>query len=148
MSKQHPPAPTKSAVGPCPTIFRSSRTPRHWKITQNHRTTRPPPFGIEGGRLVLGSIAFRVCSDCFLLRPPTFILERIIVIFSKHSIDRVLFKSLSRSIYTCFMIKDGGQDVFKRKITDLKYLCHRSVNYSYSDKFWPFQTSKWRLNNL
>ena len=42
MNKQPPPAPTTSAVGPCPTIFRSSRTPRHWKFTQHHRTTRPP----------------------------------------------------------------------------------------------------------
>ena len=28
-SKQPPPAPTASAVGPCPTIIQSSRTPRH-----------------------------------------------------------------------------------------------------------------------
>ena len=42
MSK-HPrsPAPTASAVGPCPTIIQISRTPRHWKFTQHHRTTRP-----------------------------------------------------------------------------------------------------------
>ena len=31
-----------SGVGPCPAIYRSSRTPRHWKFTQHHRTTRPP----------------------------------------------------------------------------------------------------------
>ena len=43
MSKQPPPAPTASAVGPCPTLFQTSRTPRHRKFTQNHRTTRPPP---------------------------------------------------------------------------------------------------------
>ena len=41
MSKQPPPAPTASAVGPCPTLFQTSRTPLHWKFTQNHRTTRP-----------------------------------------------------------------------------------------------------------
>ena len=43
ISKQPPPAPTASATGPCPTIIQISRTPRHWKITQHHRTTRPPP---------------------------------------------------------------------------------------------------------
>ena len=34
--------PTASAIGPCPTIIQISRTPRHWKFTQDHRTTRPP----------------------------------------------------------------------------------------------------------
>ena len=42
MSKQPPPAPTASAVGPCPTLIQISRTPRHWKFTQHYRTTRPP----------------------------------------------------------------------------------------------------------
>ena len=37
-----PPAPTASTEGPCPTIILISRTPRHWKFTQHHRTTRPP----------------------------------------------------------------------------------------------------------
>ena len=44
MSKPPPPAPTASAIGPCPTIIQISRTPRHWKFTQHHRTIRPPPF--------------------------------------------------------------------------------------------------------
>ena len=39
-SKQPPPAPTASAVGPCPTVIR--RTPQTWKFTQDHRTTPPP----------------------------------------------------------------------------------------------------------
>ena len=43
MSKQPPPAPTASAIGPCPTIIQTSRTPRHWQFTQHLRTTRPPP---------------------------------------------------------------------------------------------------------
>ena len=43
MSKQPPPAPTARAVGPCPTLIQTSRTPRHWKFTQDHRTTRLPP---------------------------------------------------------------------------------------------------------
>ena len=41
MSKQHPPAPTESAIGSCPTIIQISRTPQHWKLTQHHRATRP-----------------------------------------------------------------------------------------------------------
>ena len=43
MSKQPPPAPTASAVSPCPTMIQISWTPRHWKFTQHHRTTPPPP---------------------------------------------------------------------------------------------------------
>ena len=46
-SKQHPSAPTASAVGPCPTIFHISKTPRHWKFIQHHCTTRPPPDAEE-----------------------------------------------------------------------------------------------------
>ena len=36
MSKQPPPAPTASVVGPCPTVIQISRTPRHWRFTQHH----------------------------------------------------------------------------------------------------------------
>ena len=43
MSKQPPPAPTASTVSLCPTIIQISRSPWHWKLTQHHRTTRPPP---------------------------------------------------------------------------------------------------------
>ena len=42
-----PPAPTASAVGPCPAIIQISRMPRHQKFTQHHRTTRPPQGGVE-----------------------------------------------------------------------------------------------------
>ena len=38
---QPPPAPTASAVGPCPIIIPTRRTPWHWKFTQYHSTTRP-----------------------------------------------------------------------------------------------------------
>ena len=48
MSKQPPAAPTVSAVSPCPTLTKISRTPRHWKFTQHHRTTRPSPPYIFG----------------------------------------------------------------------------------------------------
>ena len=47
MSKQSPPAPTASAVGPCPNLIQTSRTPRTWKFIQDHPTTRPPPFSTE-----------------------------------------------------------------------------------------------------
>ena len=43
MSEQPPPAPTASAVDPCPTTIQISRRPRHWKFTQYHRNTRPSP---------------------------------------------------------------------------------------------------------
>ena len=36
-----PPAPTASAVSPCPTLFQISRLLRHWKFTHHHHTTRP-----------------------------------------------------------------------------------------------------------
>ena len=49
MSKQPPPAPTASAVGPCSTISQIRRMPRHWKLTQHHRTTQPPHFNIKIG---------------------------------------------------------------------------------------------------
>ena len=47
MSKQPPPAPVTSAVGPCPTISQIRRTPRHWKFTQHHHTTQPPHRAFE-----------------------------------------------------------------------------------------------------
>ena len=48
MSKQRPPSPTASAVGPCPTTIEMSRTPRHWKFTQHHRTTDPTtPYALS-----------------------------------------------------------------------------------------------------
>ena len=63
MSKQPPPAPTASAVGPCPTLIQISRTPRHWKFTQHHRTTRPPPpialaVGAGGGGLDIFTLIY------------------------------------------------------------------------------------------
>ena len=50
-------------------------------------------------------------------RRPTFVLERLFVIFSKRALiaDSVFFKTLSNSIYTSNMIKGGGQGGLKRK---------------------------------
>ena len=46
-----PHAPTGNAVGPCPTTIKISRTPRHWKFTQHHRTTRPPPINKDSDNM-------------------------------------------------------------------------------------------------
>ena len=44
MSKHTPPAPTVSAVDPCPTIIQIRRTPRYRKFTHHHRSIRPPQW--------------------------------------------------------------------------------------------------------
>ena len=59
LSIQPPPAPTAGAVGPCPTLIQTSRTPRHWKFTQDHRTSRPsPPSKQRNNKLNLAKITF------------------------------------------------------------------------------------------
>ena len=58
MSKQPPPAPTASAIGPCPTLIENCRTPRHWKFTQHHRTTRPTPKTTQQFDLIRGGETF------------------------------------------------------------------------------------------
>ena len=47
MSKQPPPVPTASTIGPCPTIIQTCRTPRQWKFTQHLRSTQPPLYEHE-----------------------------------------------------------------------------------------------------
>ena len=67
LSKQPPPAPTASTVGPCPTIIHIRRTPRHWKFTQNHRTTRPPPMPFQRyGSTILYMLISKLdnCQKC------------------------------------------------------------------------------------
>ena len=44
MSKQPPPAPTASAVNPCPTVIQIVGRPGTGSFTQHQRTTRPPPI--------------------------------------------------------------------------------------------------------
>ena len=56
MSKPPPPAPTASAIGPPPSCNQNCRTPQHWKFTQHHRTTRPPPVIQIVGRPGTGSL--------------------------------------------------------------------------------------------
>ena len=46
MSKQPPPTPTASTIGPCPTVIQVSRMPRHCKFTQHLHTSRPPRDGM------------------------------------------------------------------------------------------------------
>ena len=43
---------------PLPYCYPNCRTPRHWKFTQHHRTTRPPlqPSRWSGGAKVLGKL--------------------------------------------------------------------------------------------
>ena len=44
------PPPTRSYCKrnrPLPYCYQNRRTPRHWKFTQHHRTTRPPPPWVE-----------------------------------------------------------------------------------------------------
>ena len=73
MSKQLPPAPTASAIGPCPTFIH--RTPWHWKRTQGHRTIRPHPvmkpvklFHLVGtGLSFVCCLVTRVSTGGFLL---------------------------------------------------------------------------------
>ena len=62
-----PPAPTASAVGPCPTLIQISRMPRHWKFTQHHRTTRPPPAPIKAPYLFSQNNIIWTCMNSFLL---------------------------------------------------------------------------------
>ena len=62
-----PPAPTASAVGLCPTLIQISRTPRHWKFTQHHCTTRPPPYTSEQTGKTQIRLLFREQSDQGLL---------------------------------------------------------------------------------
>ena len=50
MSKQPPPAPFCKRSRPLPYCNPDCRTARHWKFTQHHRTTRPPPFCPRYGR--------------------------------------------------------------------------------------------------
>ena len=55
MSKQPPTRTNCKRNRPLPYYHPNCRTPRHWKFTQDHRTTRPPPF--SGGWLV-GCVGF------------------------------------------------------------------------------------------
>ena len=43
MSKQPPTRTYCKRNRPLPYCHQNCRTPRHWKLTQDHRTTRPPP---------------------------------------------------------------------------------------------------------
>ena len=73
-------------------------------------------FVIDGYRQVLVCFTFRACSVCFLQRPPTFVLERLLSLVQTALIAKsVFFKTLSKSIYTSNMIKGGGHGGLERK---------------------------------
>ena len=90
ISKQPPPAPTASAVGPCPTVSQAGGRPRHWKFTQHHRTTRPPSGCLNGifldttnlicrstdiSKCFRGSLRLRDNESRLNLKKPTMILQ-------------------------------------------------------------------------
>ena len=52
MSKQPPPAPTASAVGPCPTLIQISRTPGTGGLSS---TIAPPHVVLVIGNLVMAN---------------------------------------------------------------------------------------------
>ena len=80
-------------------------------------------FGIDGGRFVLGLFYISSMTD-FLQRPPIFVLERLLSCVKIALIaNKVLFKTLSKSIYASFMTRGSSQCVLNAKITDPKYLC-------------------------
>ena len=73
-------------------------------------------YGIDGDRCLLALFKFRACGVCFMQRPPTFVLERLLSLVKIALIaNRVFFKTLPRSVKTSFMTKGHGQDVLKRK---------------------------------
>ena len=47
MSKQPPTRTYYKSNRPLPYYHPNCRAPRHWKFTQDHRTTRPPLLGQE-----------------------------------------------------------------------------------------------------
>ena len=72
MSKQPPPAPTESTIGPCPTVSQVSRTPWHWKFTQHLRTTRPPPKLRGSSSASFIFVSFLDRGQYFLMSRPHF----------------------------------------------------------------------------
>ena len=74
MSKLPPPAPTTMRNRPLPYYHPNCRTPRHWKFTQDHRTTRPPPsiwliVGQGPTAVAVGAGCFDIFTLIFLLSP-------------------------------------------------------------------------------
>ena len=65
---------------------------------------------------MLASFTFRACGVCFMQRPPTFVLEKLLSLVKIALLaNRVFFKTLPRSVKTSFMTKSHGQGVLKRK---------------------------------
>ena len=119
MSKQPSPAPTVSAVSPCPTIIQVSRTPRHWKFTQHHRTTRPPPSPEQLKKRLKkrkeGNADLMICPSiiCFLSRNifwrfthyATVDSRRIAFIYKK--LYRAVWWRITTDVFGCITEKNG-----------------------------------------
>ena len=48
---------------PLPYCYQNCRTPRHWKFTQDHRTTRPPSDQKEVVLVVLAVVSLTECKQ-------------------------------------------------------------------------------------
>ena len=58
---------------PLPYCNQNCRTPRHWKLTQHHRTTRPPPCFVQNAKLMTLGVQIKAlkgewlnCMHCTL----------------------------------------------------------------------------------
>ena len=82
------------------TLIQISRTPRHWKFTQHHRTTRPPPSGHRG--LPFKKLGQHGCRDIFcltLLHPKR---PKLYGVFGRSKCNRVKFAK-RRFHHTCIL---------------------------------------------
>ena len=52
---------------PLPFCYQNCRTPRHWKLTQHHRTTRPSPKLVGTGLSLVCCVVIRGSTAGFLL---------------------------------------------------------------------------------
>ena len=48
---------------PLPYCNPNCRTPRHWKFTQHHRTTRPPPLSLVKIALIANRVFLKPCPE-------------------------------------------------------------------------------------
>ena len=99
MSEQPPPAPTASRR-PLPYSFQISRTPRHWKFAQHHRTTRPPPppRSVDGGMLHGGLLVGKL-----IIHQPRLTTARVFFLFLSVSQFDYFFSMWINGRYTKYV---------------------------------------------